>query len=399
MDGFLKPRKTLEQMLEEAGIPTSIESGYIPMETPAPAIDPMTDLLDKYFSGGADYAAKSESAMTRRAERMAAAKAARERATAKLGAGPSKAELYFNLAQAFLEPGKTGDVTEGLSRAFGVTSKYQEGKRLAEAEAAQAAELAAAEEAQAEAEGAQQEALLYKGLAERSDEARRSVMADIIKKRSESAGAQSTFGKQAMDEGFKPGTPEFQNRVKELQLRSVEASEARFGLQAAAGERAAAASERAAAEAIRKGQEMSPKEIDLLVSTEDARDSAETSEAMLNEALRLNEIAFTSDPAGLAARATAEAADPDSPKVVATRDLENILRSRALEALKATFSGAISDAETRILTELQGIDAKSKEERKRIMTRALELVAARRRRAATRIERIRKGEYRYRGDE
>ena len=54
--------------------------------------------------------------------------------------------------------------------------------------------------------------------------------------------------------------------------------------------------------------------------------------------------------------------------------LRNILSSEALQKLKATFGGQISDGERQALADLSGVTARSKEERKRIINKAIEVL-------------------------
>jgi hypothetical protein len=77
-----------------------------------------------------------------------------------------------------------------------------------------------------------------------------------------------------------------------------------------------------------------------------------------------------------------------------TREQINLLDRGALSQLKATFPGAISDAETRALRELQGLGAKSIEERARIMKNAFRALKSIDERSKRRLDEIKRGVYR-----
>lgn len=345
-------------------------------------------LFAKYFAAD-DYMAKAEAAQKKRDELLAAYKGTLAGAAQVPVDEPTQAERYYRLAQALLTPGQTGSFYESLGSVAKVSGEMEKEKRLARREQVLAALKAASTGQQLDIEAAGADIDLYTKLAEKSAATQGDIMKELVKQSMKPKEAQSPAGKQAMDEGLVPGTPDFHKRVAEIARASGDAAEARLNV---------ALSNAALAQARfeRSGTEMSSKEVDLMTSTENIINATMDSEALLNQALQLNEVAYGTSPGDLVARATAEASNPDSPKVVATRDLENILQQRALEQLKITFVGAISNEERRALMDLQGIEAKSKEERKRIISRALDLVLKRRAREEARIKKIQSGFYRYR---
>lgn len=79
--------------------------------------------------GSADYASQLQQALL---EQDAANKeygAQLDQLIAQKSQEPSQAELYFKLAQGFLNPGKTGNFSEGLGAAGGAASEYLQQKR------------------------------------------------------------------------------------------------------------------------------------------------------------------------------------------------------------------------------------------------------------------------------
>lgn len=349
--------------------------------------DQIRSLFSKYFEN--DYISKAEEAKRKRDELLAAYKGSLAGQAQVPLDEPSKAERYFRLTQALLDPGKTGHFYESLGNVARTSADIEKERRTARRQQAMDALKAASASQQLDIEAAGADIDLYSKLAEKGETTRGNIMQELIKQSMKPREAQSPAGKQAMDEGLVPGTPAFHKRVAAIAQASGDAAEARLNMAMANATLAQARFER-------QGTEMSSKEIDLMTSTEGTIRSADTSEQLLLQALELNEIAYGTNPADLAARAVAERTNPTNPKVVATRDLENILQQRALEQLKITFPGAISDAERQAMMQLQGIEAKSKEERKRIINRALEAVRKRREYEQGNIKKIQSGFYRYR---
>jgi hypothetical protein len=121
-----------------------------------------------------------------------------------------------------------------------------------------------------------------------------------------------------------------------------------------------------------------------------------TTQAMndLKRAYELNPNTFDASLPDIAQRKLLETAGSKDPKLANTREQINLLEKGALAQLKSTFPGAISDAETRTLKELQGINAKSIEERGRIMKNAFRALKAIDERSKRRLDEIKRGTYR-----
>lgn len=374
-----------------ATLPTSAaQAGSTPqLPSAAPATDQGLDALFSKYFGQDDYMSKAEAAKKKRDELLAAYKGTLAGGAQIPIDEPSQAERYYRLAQALLTPGKTGHFYESLGNVAQVSGEMEKEKRLARREQALASLKAAGAGQQLDIEAAGQDIDLYTKLAEQSAATQGDIMKELIKQSLKPKEAQSPAGKQCMDKGLVPGTTAFHTCVAETAQASGDVAEARLNM-------ALANAALREAEFTRKGTEMSSTEVKLLTDTENAINATIDGEQLLNQALELNKVAYGTSPADITARKFAENADPDNPKVVATRDLENLLKERALSQLKITFAGAISDAETRILLDLQGIEAKSTEERRRIISRALDLVLKRRKREEDRIKKIRSGFYRYR---
>jgi hypothetical protein len=174
---------------------------------------------------------------------------------------------------------------------------------------------------------------------------------------------QSPPGKIAKDEGLTPGTPEYKARVKQL-----------------VGEG--------------KGMTLSATEQKELFEAEDSVNASKNVILNLSRAKELNNKAYSGFAAG--ARRTIARNIPgveDSEGVTATTELETLVGQNMLDQLKATFGGAPSDAEGRVLRELQGSLSMSPKEREAVWDRAISLAARRLKTNQTKMESIRKGAY------
>ena len=215
---------------------------------------------------------------------------------------------------------------------------------------------------------------------------------------------QSAAGKQALDEGLVPGTPAYQARVEVIGNMNIEAKMAQIN-SALSGVSTAAANLSVTQSKLdlerqkfdqQKAQQakLSPGEVKLKVDTEDTL--AQTDQAMTNlkKAYSLNPNTFDGSLLDIAQRKLYESSGSKDPKVVATRELENLLKKASLSQLKATFPGAISNDERAALDAVQGLDAKSKDERAVIMKNAFTALKSVSERHRRRLLEINQGVYR-----
>jgi hypothetical protein len=89
-----------------------------------------------------------------------------------------------------------------------------------------------------------------------------------------------------------------------------------------------------------------------------------------------------------------EAAGSKDKKLLNTRELENLLGEQALAKLKATFGGAPTEGERQALLDLQGMGAKSIQERGQIMKKIFRVLRDNRARQRKRLNDINAGLYR-----
>jgi hypothetical protein len=270
-----------------------------------------------------------------------------------VAAGPSKAEMYFRLASAFAKPTPTGNFFESLGNAGAELAAYKGDVRAAESAAAQQRRDLAIELAKADVTRAR----------------------DVMEIESESGRPLSSFGEIAVDEGLVMGTPEFTARVQQL------------------------SAEDAARKASAGAGEMNSTEARLLDTYMNRLVSARKSAGLINKALSLNADSYSGTSADYLRRVAAGQFNPDDPKLINYNEIQNLLGQNAVASLKATFGGAISDGERVALDNLQGLGAKSLEERERIMLESLNQMLNSIDEAEAAIQRVRSGYYRMRPDQ
>jgi hypothetical protein len=313
------------------------------------------------------------------------------------GGGPSKSEMYFRLAAAFADPGKTGSFGEGLGRAAGAVAEQKKAEREARRAAARESLQLGLTAQQARMTGAREDVSSLRQLAGEEMKDKRTVTAELLKEWTKRNDPVSTAGKQAQDEGLKPGTPQFQARVREISELAVEKANAQ--IQATVAGMSVAAANLALGQARFTQQQtearrLTPQELTLKTETEDMVNQTMDAYSTLKQALTLNPNTFDTSLPDLAQRKILEAAGSKDRKLIDTRTMENLLEKAALSQLKSTFPGAISNDERKALMDTQGLGAKSVEERKRIMQNAMEALKKIYGRSKQRLNEINQGLYR-----
>jgi hypothetical protein len=283
----------------------------------------------------------------------------------------SKAEMYFRLAAAFGAPTRTGSFGENLALASGELAEVAAGKRKSAADRfARELEL---QKTRMEMAGSEVDALRS---AARSGAVDQRAIAEKLIEQSLAAGKpQSSAGKEAVDMGFTPGTPEYAAKVAELtemqRKRELAALEGQLLAQ----------------------QRMPAAIINLKSETEDKISSVTQAMADVKEAFELNPNSFSGSALDQLQYIPLATLGSDAPKVVNTRRIENLLGEQALGRLKTTFGAAPTEGERKILFDLQGIGAKSLEERAEIMLRLYDVLDQRRERELKKLQEITSGQY------
>jgi len=386
------PAPVSNQMTRRDAYPPTPQS---PMDARASQLDA---LLQRYAGDSTDYSSELEKARkTADSESMAFQKMIQEAMKGSADSAPSKAEMYFRLASAFGSPTKTGHFAESLGNVNKELAAYSKDERDAK-KAQRALQLQMGLEGQKmRMSSAKDDLTTLRTLASEEMKSKRAIVAEVIKDFIKSGEPESAAGKQAKDEGLKVGTPEFKARVNEIAQTSVDAKLAQVTA-TLAGMSVQQANANLAIQKFQNLQEqqtkLTPAEVALKTQTEDMLGS--TTQAMndLKRAYELNPNTFDASLPDIAQRKLLETAGSKDPKLANTREQINLLEKGALAQLKSTFPGAISDAETRTLKELQGINAKSIEERGRIMKNAFRALKAIDERSKRRLDEIKRGTYR-----
>lgn len=363
----------------------------------SPQIDLQT-LLSKYMQpAGSNYGAELSSARRSAERETQEFHRMLQQAMTQPEAPPSKAELYFRLAAAFADPGKTGSFGEGLGRAAGVMAEQKKSEReAAKASAAQRLQFGLSAQ-QARMQSAKEDVAALRGLAGEEEKSKRALASELLKEWAKKNDPVSTAGKQAQDEGLKPGTPQFQARVREIselsldrQAALIQATVAQMG----ATNAQVALAQKREARAEEAGKKLTPSEVKMKNETEDLIASADSAMAILKQAYTLNPRSFDTSLPDVAQRKLLEAAGSKDQKLVNTRILENLLGEQALAKLKSTFAGSPTEGERQVLMDLAGIGAKSVEERDAIIKNAFRTLRSARERHAKRLNEINQGLYR-----
>jgi hypothetical protein len=298
----------------------------------------------------------------------------------------SKAEMYFRLAAAFGSPTKTGQFTENLALAGKELGEYAKGKRESSAKKrdlmleVQKMKMGAAKDDLAAVRALEAEAM----------KDRRAIAQELIKEYIASGKPQSDAGKQAMDMGLRPGTPEYQAKVGELAEFNVQRQMAGINNQLAQLTLAQANLTLRQQTAAR----LSPTEINMLKEGEDLVSSGQQALRDLGEAYRLNPNSLAGGWLERGQQFLFEAAGSNDPTIVNTRVINNLLGAQGLAKLRATFGGNPTEGERAILLELEGIGSKTREERATIMRRAYRVLQDRVAREQRRIDDLKSGAYR-----
>ncbi len=360
-----------------------LQTGYTSSRGVNPYTTQLQELLGKYLEQSDKQATEKQAILDRAREKLMARQA-----------GPSDAETAFRLAAAFGKPTRTGSFFEGLSGVTDVAADVIGQKRKAKAELEDLQmkyDLAAIDQ---KGEGMKTKVAALSTLAKSvpkdrltevekltevindpkaTPDAKRIAEARIKRLtyiKPETGGAdgvsgkpQSPAGKIGADEGFKPGTPEFNARVQTI---------------------------------VKEGTsvKLSPAEIKLKDELQDKISAGKEVVTAFSQALKLNDVAYEGKTAGI--RESVGSVIPgvrQSEAQTATADLENIVLGTALTQLKAIFGAAPTEGERKILIDVQGSINKPAATRKAIWERAQAAAARRIKDNQTRLNEISTGAY------
>lgn len=355
---------------------------------PAKAAPPSLSAMDQRYAGSA-YAPELRAAAATVRQEQAAFDALVKQSLEQPAEKPSQAELYFRLAAAFGTPTKTGNFFESLGVVGKEVFEYLKENRATESAARVNRLKTLLESRKISLQAAREELGNLRNLA-----------VEEIK----ASGPQSPAGKQAKDEGLVPGTPAFVRRVNEIAQTGVDAKLAQLNAtlvqtQAMLANMQSRQTEtglrvRAEERKEKESTRLTPKELDLKSETENVITAADSGLEMLSRAYKLNPNTFDTSLPDTLQRKALEAAGSKDPKLLRTRELENILGQQAITQLKTAFGGNPTEGERKILLDLQGLGAKSIEERSAILRNAYASLKSRREREQRRLNEITSGRYR-----
>jgi hypothetical protein len=252
---------------------------------------------------------------------------------------PSKAEMYFRLAAAFATPTKTGDFGESLGLAAQQMAEYRSEQREAQKDAQQQRRDLAVELAKLDYETAQS---AYE----------------------KSVAAQKPMGPigQNCADVYPVGSADYAACLQ--RGRQQADAEAAANLARIAAQTANVASQQAAREEKQNAPQTYTRfEQGLLDDYTKRLQSAKVAAGILAEAIKLNDDAYDESYGDIIRRFGSRIADQDNPKLAIYEFMRNRLSANALASLKATFPGAISNAEREALDSLQGALSTTKQGR------------------------------------
>lgn len=377
-----------------------------PMPSPAPVgmgLPPgLEQMLSKYQSGQSAYGEELKAARALATKESEAFANMLKGAMDQTGqAAPSKAEMYFRLAAAFGAPTKTGNFMENVAAAGKTLGEYAKETREAD-RASKASRMQLALEGQKlKMAGAKEDLSTLRTLAGEEMKDKRAVATKLLEQYIKSGEPESAAGKQAKDEGLRPGSPEFQARVAKIAENNV--NQQLDKINATLANVSVAQANQALAQQkfdFQQGQaaKLTPAEVKMKSEAEDALTGLDSSITALQKAYKLNPNTFDASLVDTAQRKALEAAGSKDPKVQNTREMENLLSSGAVEKLKASFGGNPTEGERDILLSLEGLGAKSKEERAKIMKNTYIKLKAVRAARQKRLNEISSGLYRNTGE-
>ena len=387
----------MAMVTQRPAMPTQTQQEPQAAAAPQNDLERMLATLSKYTGTGTDYSSELKTART-------AAKAESDKfaqmiqdAMKSQSSAPSKEELYWRLASAFLSPTKTGAFGENASLAGKEAAEYAKSTREAQkADLATKMQLALKGQ-ELKVAGAKEDLTTLRTLAAEDMKDKRAITAELLKQYVKSGEAESTAGKQARDEGLKPGTPEFQDRVRAIAASNLEAQTAKIE-SLLAGISTAQANLLLAQQKFdynkNENTKLTPAEVKMKSETEELLGNASQALKDIQQAYKLNPNTFDSSLMDKGTRLLLENTSSNDPKVVATRTMENLLSKEAIGKLRASFGANPTEGERAILLQLEGINSKSREERAAIMRNTYEALKASISRQNKRLNEINAGMYR-----
>lgn len=176
---------------------------------------------------------------------------------------------------------------------------------------------------------------------------------------------------------------------QQMQRSAMARAEEAAALQQAKFEEEKRAREKAEAAPLK----LSATEQKSVIENDDLHQKANSAIGLINEALELNKKK-TYSGYGAVDRATFRSNLPlESEEASNTINLDNIIRTQALEQLKAIFGGMPTEGERKVLLELQASADKTPQDREKILKRALSVIDEKSKFYKERADKLRSGTY------
>jgi hypothetical protein len=307
---------------------------------PAGSQNPMEAILARYL-GGSGEASRELALARQRSQTESEAFYNLIRQMAERGESPtSRSEMYFRLAAAFGAPTRTGAMGETLSKVGEQMGEYTRGRQADERE--RRGLLVRAQEARMA--GAREDLATTRALAAQEGTERAGVVRELVKEYIRSGEPQTEAEKEARALGLVG--QEKADFVRRRIMANVQQAENRL-----------TALDATELKTYNDNRELSDR---TRVAIEDLR-----------RAIALNSRTLPGGIAGRLALGVGTAIGSDAQIIQNSEQLQNILSGITLQSLKATFPGAISNAEREALEKLSGATSASLQSRERIMRDAL----------------------------
>lgn len=338
----------------------------------------LEDLIGRYATQPSSYAGELKAARETATKEQQAFQQMLERHIAnQTDQGPSKSEMYFRLAAALGAPTRSGHFGEAMGNAAGAMADYEKDVRESQRKG-EANKLALAMEAQkSRVAGSKSEVDLLRTLTGDELRGQKEVAVKLMVDYLKSGQPQSEAGKIAADKGLKPGTPEFNKDVDAQVKEKIDSGNffKQAMLAVAQGNQSVAQAglqlrEQAQANAQAEKAKLTPSEMKMKAETELALTTMAEAYKDLKTVEELNPNTFDNSLVDQAQYKLLSASGSKDPKVVNTGVLNNILKQGALSTAATTLKTQISDADIKMLQGLQGLDAKSQQERAEIVKAA-----------------------------
>lgn len=363
----------------------------------SPAANDLAAMLQRYTGAESPYAADLAAARTKVDTESKAFEKLLKTAMKPGSTAPDKTELYFRLAAAFGAPTRTGSFGETLSGVGKELSEFAKETRASKKAEQQLGLQLGLEAQKMRMQGAREELGALRALAGEEMKDKRAVLLEYLK----SGRPQSEAGKAAVDAGLTQGTPEFNNFVKkyiEEKISSGNAIKEAMVLIAQGNLRVAEAGLNVRQSAEERAKETAKKltapEVKLKADTEDKLLTIDSAMTDLGRAFDLNKNSFDTTLKDTGTRKLLEETGSKDPRVVNTRELENLLKSAMISSASQKLTGVLSDSDIRLLQSIAGLDAKSRTEREQILKNAYRALRTARVAQRKRLEDITAGLYR-----